>query len=139
MNKKNEPRTIGELIEEQRKNPESILFKLDQRRKCQCPQACLLLQAIEELQNTLVTAFENKPIVGTWIDNQEVMQALHISPRTLLSLRTNGTLPFSRIVNKIYYRTEDIHKILNDNYLMAKCRNAEKNQCKSNPKTCTDE
>lgn len=139
MSKKNQPRRIGEIIEEQRKNPDSILYKLDQRRKCQCPQVCLLLQAMGELQNTLVAAFENKPIVGTWIDNQEVMQALHISPRTLLSLRTNGTLPFSRIGNKIYYRTEDIHKILNDNYLMAKCANAEKNQCKSNPKSCTDE
>lgn len=137
MSKKNQPRRIGVIIEEQRKNPESILYKLDQRRKCQCPQACLLLQAMEELQNTLVAAFENKPVAGTWIDNQEVMQALHISPRTLLSLRTNGTLPFSRIGNKIYYRTEDIHKILNDNYLMAKCSLAEKHQ--SNSKSCNDE
>lgn len=119
--KKNEPRTIGELIEEQRKNPESILFKLDQRRKCQCPQVCLLLEAFQEFQNTLLAALGNKPIAGTWIDNQEVMQALHISPRTLLSLRTTGLLPYSRIGNKIYYRTEDIHQILNDNYLMGKC------------------
>jgi len=55
-----------------------------------------------------------------WIDSQDVMQALHISPRTLQTLRTNGTLPFSRIGNKLYYRKQDIEKILSDNYTMYK-------------------
>lgn len=32
-----------------------------------------------------------------WIDNQDVMQALHISPRTLQTLHSNGILPYSRI------------------------------------------
>jgi DNA-binding transcriptional MerR regulator len=58
-----------------------------------------------------------------WLDNQEVMQALHISRRTLQTLRTNGTLPFSKIGNKIYYRQQDILKILSDNYTMNKIRN----------------
>jgi hypothetical protein len=61
-----------------------------------------------------------------WLDNQDVMQALHISPRTLQTLRINGTLPFSRIGNKIYYRRQDIIKILSDNYTMYKIRNNEK-------------
>ena len=51
-----------------------------------------------------------------WLDNQDVMQALHISLRKLQTLRANGTLPFSRIGNKIYYRRQDIIKILSDNY-----------------------
>ena len=58
-----------------------------------------------------------------WLDNQEVMQLLHISPRTLQTLRTNGTLPFSRIRKKLYYRKQDILKILADNYIMYKIRN----------------
>jgi len=41
----------------------------------------------------------------------------------LQTLRTNGTLPFSRIGNKLYYRTEDIQRILKDNYTMFKIRN----------------
>jgi len=57
-----------------------------------------------------------------WLDNQDVMQALHISPRTLQTLRSNGTLPYSRIGNKIYYRRQDIIKILSDNYTMHKIR-----------------
>ena len=60
-----------------------------------------------------------------WLDNQDVMQTLRISPRTLQTLRTNGTLPFSRIGNKLYYRKQDILKILNDNYTMYKIKSKE--------------
>jgi len=56
------------------------------------------------------------------------MQALHISPRTLQTLRTNGILPFSRIGNKIYYRRQDILKILSDNYTMHKIKDYESNK-----------
>ncbi len=58
-----------------------------------------------------------------WLDNQDVMQALHISPRTLQTLRSNGTLPYSRIGNKLYYKRSDILRILQDNYTMFKIRN----------------
>jgi hypothetical protein len=51
------------------------------------------------------------------------MHYLHISPRTLQTLRTNGTLPFSRIGNKIYYLRQDVERILRDNYTMYKIRN----------------
>lgn len=33
-------------------------------------------------------------------------------PRTLQTLRENGTLAYSRISHKVYYRPEDIQKIL---------------------------
>ena len=61
-----------------------------------------------------------------WFDSQDVMQALHISPRTLQTLRSNGTLPFSKIGNKIYYRKQDIIKILTNNYTMYKIKNYDK-------------
>jgi predicted DNA-binding transcriptional regulator AlpA len=72
------------------------------------------------MNNTKPTPFED------WIDNQDVMQTLHISRRTLYTLRSNGTLPFSRIGNKIYYHQQDIIKILSDNYTMNKIKNHEK-------------
>jgi len=53
-----------------------------------------------------------------WVDSQIVMQALHISPRTLQTLRTNGTLPYSRIGRKLFYKRSDILRILQDNYTM---------------------
>ena len=69
----------------------------------------------------------NETPLEDWIDGQTVMQALHISPRTLQTLRTNGTLPYSRIGNKLYYRKQDILKILSDNYTMFKIRNNKNN------------
>jgi hypothetical protein len=64
----------------------------------------------------------NGATLDDWIDGQIVMQALHISPRTLQTLRTNGILPYSRIGNKLYYRKQDILKILSDNYTMFKIK-----------------
>lgn len=51
-----------------------------------------------------------------WLDNQEVLQTLHISPRTLQSYRDNGTLPFSKIEGKFYYKASDIENLLQSNY-----------------------
>jgi len=59
----------------------------------------------------------------SWIDGQDVMQSLHISKRTLQSLRDNGTLPYSRLNGKFYYKISDIENILNDNYSNNKCNN----------------
>ena len=58
-----------------------------------------------------------------WIDNYAVIHLLHISSRTLQTLRANNTLPYSRINNKIYYRRQDIQQILADNYTMSRLRN----------------
>ena len=51
-----------------------------------------------------------------WLDGQDVMQLLHISKRSLQSLRDTGTLPFSRINGKIYYKLSDIEGLLDSNY-----------------------
>ncbi|SRR5665811_88783 len=50
--------------------------------------------------------------MGEWLDNQDVCLLLKISPRTLQTLRDNGTLAFSRISHKIYYKPEDVEKIV---------------------------
>ena len=47
-----------------------------------------------------------------WLDNQDVCQMLNISPRTLQTLRDNGTLAYSQINHKVYYKPEDVKKIL---------------------------
>lgn len=65
---------------------------------------------LEDLKNS------NTELKDTWIDNQEVMQSLHISKRTLQTFRTNGTIPYSKIQGKFYYKVSDIEQILQDNY-----------------------
>lgn len=47
-----------------------------------------------------------------WLKSSEVRKHLGISPGTLQNLRVNGTLPFSRIGSIIYYKLEDIQKLL---------------------------
>ena len=43
-----------------------------------------------------------------WTDNQEACIMMDISPRKLLSLRSTGKIPYSKIDRKIYYRKKDI-------------------------------
>ena len=50
--------------------------------------------------------------LGDWLDNQDVCQILNISPRTLQTLRDNGMLAYSQINRKVYYKPEDVERIL---------------------------
>ena len=50
--------------------------------------------------------------LGDWLDNQDVCQMLNISPRTLQTFRDNGTLAYSQINRKVYYKPEDVENIL---------------------------
>ena len=52
----------------------------------------------------------------SWIDGQDVMQALHISKRTLQSMRDSNELPYSRLNGKFYYKLSDIENMLESNY-----------------------
>lgn len=49
---------------------------------------------------------------GKWMDNHAVCQKLRISPRTLQTLRDNGTLAFTKIGNRTYYRPDDVEQII---------------------------
>ena len=50
--------------------------------------------------------------LGDWLDNQDVCQILNISPRTLQTLRQNGTLAYSQIEHKTYYKPEDVERVI---------------------------
>jgi len=47
-----------------------------------------------------------------WLKSNEVRKMLNISPGTLQNLRINGTLRFSKIGGMMYYKLEDITKVL---------------------------
>lgn len=48
-----------------------------------------------------------------WLKSSEVRKLLKISPGTLQNLRINGTLNYNRIGGTIYYKYEEIDKMLN--------------------------
>lgn len=50
------------------------------------------------------------------------MKALHISRRTLQTLRDNGTLGYAMVGQKIYYRISEIEELLHNNYVMFKLK-----------------
>ena len=66
----------------------------------------------------------NRPAINLeeLLDGQDIMQLLHISPRTLQTLRSNGTIPYTRIGRKIYYLRQDIEQVLRNNYVMFNIR-----------------
>ncbi len=47
-----------------------------------------------------------------WLDNQDVCRTFNLSLRTLQTYRDNGTLPFTRIGNKMYYKPDDLKRII---------------------------
>ena len=72
---------------------------------------------LRELENNLLNAIKliNKPGQGEvkkWLKSVEVRKLLNISPGTLQNLRINGTLRYTKIGGIMYYKLEDINKIL---------------------------
>ena len=47
-----------------------------------------------------------------WLDSQDVYSILRISPRTLQTLRTNGRLSYSQIGSKMYYKKDNVIKLI---------------------------
>lgn len=77
--------------------------------------------AYEELQTSFDSFANEMRAMGNrssekgmsqWLDNQDVCQTLNISPRTLQTFRDNGTLAYSQIQHKIYYKAEDVENML---------------------------
>jgi hypothetical protein len=47
-----------------------------------------------------------------WLKSADVRKLLNISPGTLQNLRINGTLRYTKIGGMMYYKMEDITKLL---------------------------
>lgn len=73
------------------------------------------LQEIKSCLQTL-TKKQTKELQNEWIDGQDVMLALKISPRTLQTMRDEGFLPYSQIRGKFYYKVSDLEKLFQKNY-----------------------
>jgi len=77
-----------------------------------------LSQDIKSIKNYIFSIQKSalNQLTDKWIDGQVVIQSLHISKRTLQSLRDSGVLPYSRINGKFYYKLSDIEALLESNY-----------------------
>lgn len=81
-----------------------------------------ILKTISSEIRTLVKAFEtnqaNQPtdIRSEWLNTVEACHALGISEKSLHRIRNCGSLPYSRIHGKIYFKKSDIEQLLERNY-----------------------
>lgn len=66
----------------------------------------LLFEALKDAANV-------KAETPQWLKSSEVRKLLKISPGTLQTLRINGTLQYNRIGGIIYYKYDDISRLLN--------------------------
>lgn len=65
------------------------------------------------LLNDLKEIIYSKPNPSKqWLKSSEVRKLLNISPGTLQNLRINGALSYNKIGGTIYYKYEDIIKML---------------------------
>ncbi len=70
-------------------------------------------QLFEELSKLKIDGAERAQ--KKWLKSADVRKMLGISPGTLQALRINGVLRFTKVGNILYYKNEDITKILEDN------------------------
>lgn len=50
------------------------------------------------------------------LDNQDLLQMLKISHRSLQRYRSSGKLPYYTISGKLYYKLSDVHQFLRDSF-----------------------
>lgn len=50
------------------------------------------------------------------LDNQDVLQMLKISSRSLQRYRSEGRLPYYTISGKLYYKLSDVHQFIRDSF-----------------------
>ena len=97
------PMSMGEAMRLSAENPESLLYGLAHAQGQATPAESF---SLDEL-----------------MDGFDVMKALHISQRTLQTLRSNRTLPYAKLGGKVYYRRRDIEKVLDDSFTMWRLNN----------------
>ena len=114
-----EPKRIGDIMVAIAADPTDDFAKV--LRQCPFIQEELLKRkiiSIDDLTDKQLDILYDRDFLEDWIDGQMVMQKLHISARTLQTLRSNGTIPYTKIGHKIWYLKRDLERVLRNNYVM---------------------
>ncbi|KAA6318685.1 hypothetical protein EZS27_031338 [termite gut metagenome] len=67
-------------------------------------------QRFEDFAKQVKTLCGENQNKDKWLTGNDVCELLHISSRSLQSYRDNGTLPYSQIGHKYYYKSSDIEQ-----------------------------
>lgn len=71
----------------------------------------ILHEKLNAKQNEL-TAIDGEQL----LDNQDVLQLLKISSRSLQRYRSMKKLPYYTISGKLYYKLSDVHQLIRDSF-----------------------
>lgn len=66
---------------------------------------------LTEKVNTLYRRCGDRKM-NKWLDGEDVCRLLHISQRTLQTLRDNRLIGFSQINRKFYYKPDEVERLL---------------------------
>jgi hypothetical protein len=67
------------------------------------------LQLLEDLKAHFP---QSPPVPKQWLKSSEVRKMLNISHGTLQNLRVNGTLPYKKLGGMMFYKYEDLERLL---------------------------
>lgn len=58
----------------------------------------------------------SQQLTRKWLDTESACAILHVSDRTLLKMRNEGVLPYSRIRRRILYQASDVHQYIESRF-----------------------
>jgi hypothetical protein len=78
-----------------------------------------LNEKIDTLYKAVITnGNQSSKSNGEWVDTKEAIAMLNVTSRSLQNYRDQGLIGFSKVSKKkIYYRKEDIEKMLTQKYV----------------------
>jgi len=76
-----------------------------------------LEQLKSEITDTLTSLISGNKS-KQWLRSKEVREMLGISPGTLQNMRIQGHIPFTKLGGTLFYDSNEIDKILNDNKIV---------------------
>ena len=73
----------------------------------------LKLELLDDIKKLLSKQAQGK--LKKYLKSSELMDLLQISPGTLQNLRIKGTLPYTKVGGIIFYDSEEIQKVMDNN------------------------
>lgn len=87
-----------------------------------------IMQRMDMLGDSLREAERNRTSVDgeELLDNQDVLQMLKISTRSLQRYRSSGRLAYYTISGKLYYKLSDVHEFIRSSFNQSPVRKKDK-------------
>lgn len=76
------------------------------------------LELLDDIKKLLSKQAQGK--LKKYLKSSELMDLLQISPGTLQNLRIKGTLPYTKVGGIIFYDSEEIQKVMDNNRVQHK-------------------